>query len=433
MKIAILAGGKGTRLGLVDRPKSMVMVGGTPLLERLIETARQAGLTDIILLTGYMAEVIEEHFGDGERFGVRIAHVREHTPLGTAGAVRAARALFDAPFLLLYGDTLLDVDLGRMAAFHAKSGALATVFVHPNDHPQDSDLVEADESGRIVRLFTKPHADGALLPNLVSAALYVLDPAAIDYVSDGGASDWAHDIFPAMLDAGEMLCAYRSVEYIKDMGTPDRVVRGETDLASGRVARLSLREAKPAIFLDRDGVLNVEINGVHDAASLALTDEAAAAVRAVNLAGVPAICITNQPDIAKGLMSFDDLRAVSAALDTGLARGQAYLDDMFFCPHHPELGWPGEVPALKIPCECRKPAAGMLKAAAERHRIDLGRSWLIGDRLSDVAAAQAAGSRGILLGEEGLAPDQHLYPTIVPDHVAAGLMDAVTHALSELS
>jgi mannose-1-phosphate guanylyltransferase/phosphomannomutase len=432
MKAVVLAGGKGTRLGLTDRPKAMVPVGGRPLLERLVETARTGGFDEFVFLTGHMGEVIADHFGDGSRFGVGIAHVREDQPLGTAGAIRAARDLLTEPFLVLYGDTLLDVDLGHFAAFHRQKQAVASLFVHPNDHPHDSDLLAVDGDERIRGFFPKPHQPGEILPNLVSAALYMLDPAAIDHVPPDGASDWGADVFPAMLTAGAPLYAYRSVEYVKDIGTPARLARGEADLASGRVSRLSRRAPKPALFLDRDGVLNVEKNGIHRAEDLELVGDAGTALRTANVAGVPAICITNQPDVAKGFLTEDALGEVMAALDTRLAEQGAYLDDAFVCPHHPERGWPGEVPALKIACTCRKPLPGLLLAAAEKHHLDLGRSWMIGDRYVDVAAAKAAGARAILV-RTGHAGNDRGGDACTPDHVADTLTEAVAHALEAMA
>jgi mannose-1-phosphate guanylyltransferase/phosphomannomutase len=432
MKIVVLAGGKGTRLGLVDRPKPMVLVSGRPLLERLVEVGKRSGFTDFVFLNGHKAEVIEDYFGDGSRFGVHIEHVREPTALGTAGAVRDARSLLTAPFIVLYGDILIEVDLAHFADFHRKHGGIGTVFVHPNDHPHDSDIVEVGENDRIARLLPKPHPAGAILPNLVSAALYVLAPQAIDFVPETGSSDWVHDVFPQIIANGHPMFAYRSVEYAKDLGTPERLAKGEADIASGRTARLSHRNAKPAIFLDRDGVLNAEINGVHRSGDLILTEDAGSAVRTINKAGIPAICVTNQPDIAKGMMSIEDFGAVSAMLDTRLAEAGAFLDDLFFCPHHPENGWPGEVAALKIECDCRKPAPGMLLAAAQRHNLDLSKSWLIGDRYADVAAAHAAGARAILVQTGHGGSDSSRYAE-TPDHVADTLTDAVDHALKAIA
>lgn len=217
MKIAILCGGKGTRLGLADRPKSMVDVAGKPLLQRLVEHGKACGFTRFVFLTGHLGETIERYFGDGGQFGVSITYVREQDSLGTGGAVRDAQSHLHEPFILLYGDLLLDVDLAHMAERHRASHAAATLFVHPNDHPHDSDLVEVDDCGRIRRFLSKPHAAGAMLPNLVNGAIYVLDPAAIDFIPKNGPSDWGHDVFPLMLEAGARLQSYRSFEYAKDI------------------------------------------------------------------------------------------------------------------------------------------------------------------------------------------------------------------------
>jgi mannose-1-phosphate guanylyltransferase/phosphomannomutase len=432
MKVVVLNGGKGSRLGLKDRPKPMADVAGKLLLERILEIARTSGFREFLFLNGHLAEVIEEHFGDGGRFGIRIQHVREQTPLGTAGAVRAARLLLPEPFLLLYGDILIDVDLQHFAAAHTQSGSVATLFVHPNDHPRDSDLIEVDGEGRIRRFIVKPHPADAILPNLVSAALYAVNPTAIDYVSPNGPSDWAHDVFPRIVAAGLPLSAYRSLEYAKDVGTPERLRLAEADILSGRVSRMSRRQAKPAVFFDRDGVLNREINGVHRPEDLLLCADVGATVRRVNRAGVPAICITNQPDVAKGLVSSETLTQIFAALDTALAVEGAYLDAVYYCPHHPERGWPGEVGALKIACACRKPEPGMLHAAAQEHYLDLSRSWMIGDRYVDVEAAHAAGAKAVLLRKD--TQDRSIdTERSIPDFTATSLSEAVSIVLDNIA
>jgi mannose-1-phosphate guanylyltransferase/phosphomannomutase len=430
MKVVILCGGKGTRLGLTDKPKPMVPVAGRPLLERLVETAKASGFREFVFLNGHLGHVIESHFGDGSAFGVTIEHVQERDALGTAGALRDAKALLTEPFIVLYGDILIDVDLAHFARFHAGHGGIGSLFVHPNDHPHDSDLVEIAADQRIVRFLSKPHLPGSTLPNLVSGALYVLNPAAIDYVPAEGSSDWGHDVFPAIISGGGALFAYRSLEYAKDIGTPDRLARGEADMASGKLARLSRRQPKPALFLDRDGVLNVEKNGIHRPEMLKTIEGVGAALRRANRAGLPAIAVTNQPDIAKGFMTADDLARVHDALDTRLAQDGAYLDDLYFCPHHPEGGFVGEVAALKIECDCRKPAPGMLLKAAQDHNLDLSRSFLVGDRYADMAAARAAGVGAILVRTGHAGNDAGRYDC-EPDHIVADLPAAIDLILGE--
>lgn len=429
MKIVILAGGKGTRLGLTDKPKPMVPVAGRPLLEHLVAVGKTSGFEEFVFLNGHLAEVIEDHFGDGSHFGVKIEHVREAEPLGTAGAVRQARDLLTEPFIVLYGDVLIDLDLAHLAEFARHKGGLGSLFVHPNDHPYDSDLVLKDEAARITAFLSKPHEPNQYLPNLVSGAIYVLTPGAIDFVPEQGASDWGKDIFPAIIANGQDIYAYRSIEYAKDVGTPARLEKGESDLASGRTAKLSRRSPKPAIFYDRDGVLNVEIDGVHSPEELKLITGAGIALKKVNRAGIPAICVTNQPDLAKGLLTRDDLQLVFAALDTGLAESGAYLDDTYFCPHHPEKGWPGEVPELKVLCNCRKPGAGMLKTAAQTHFLDLPNSWIVGDKYCDIAAMQSVGGRGVLVRTGHNGSDAEKFPDVTPDFIADDILHATDYIL----
>lgn len=432
MKVVILTGGKGTRLGLDGIPKPMVPVDGVPLLERLVNAAKNSGFKEFIFLNGYLGEVIVGYFGDGSRWDVHIQHVVEETPMGSAGAVRLVQDLLTEPFIVIYGDILIDVDLKHFADFALTRGGAGTLFVHPNDHPYDSDLLEVDESQRIARFFPKPHAEGERLPNLVSAALYVLHPRAIDFIPDNMPADWGRDIFAKIIES-EVLHAYRSVEYAKDIGTQARLQKAESHLRSGRVARLSRRYLKPAIFVDRDGVLNVERDGVTWPSDLQLLPRVATAVRQVNDAGIPLICVTNQPLLAKGMLTWQELRDVQSELDCQLAEGAGgYIDDVFICPHHPEKGWTGEVPDLKIECSCRKPLPGLLHQAAAFHALDLSNSWLVGDRYCDIAAAQAAGAKGILVRTGHGGNDRDKY-SLQSDADVSDFPAAIEHILKELS
>lgn len=425
----MLAGGRGTRLGLTDLPKPMVPVAGKPLLQRQVEMAKRQGFREFLFLTNHLADRIESHFGDGSQLDVRIDYVSEPTARGTAGAVKDAGSYLDESFVLLYGDILLDVDLADLVDHHHREKAIATLLVHPNNHPADSDLVLADDDGIVRGIRSKPHPEGALLPNLVNAAVHVLDRRALDYVPETGAPDWGRDVFARMVAAGERMVAHRSSEYAKDVGTPSRLQQAEIDVRSGRLERLSRRKPRPAVFLDRDGVLNEEVNGVHKPGDLKLLAGSARAVRRINEAGFPAICVTNQPDVAKGFLSLDDLTQVSAALDTRLAEEGAYLDDLFFCPHHPEVGWPGEVADLKIECDCRKPRPGLILHASKVHNLDLSRSWIVGDREVDVVAGHEAGTRAVLVTNGSLSAE----PRSSADHVADDLDAAVTHILERMT
>jgi mannose-1-phosphate guanylyltransferase/phosphomannomutase len=432
MKVVILAGGKGTRLGLEGLPKALVPINSVPLLERTVTDIARQGFTDFLILTGHLGDKISGQLGDGSRFGATIDYVRETEPLGTAGAFNQVRSLITEPFIVVYGDVLMDIDLAAMVEFARAKGAVGTLFAHPNDHPFDSDLLETDFEGRILAVHPKPHGDDTRYPNLVSAALYVLWPNALNYVPREGPSDWGRDVLPRIAQS-ERLYAYRSCEYVKDIGTPERLGRAERHLNEGRVSRLALRTLKPAVFLDRDGVINEERGGVHSADQVALIAGAAAAVRSFNDAGIPVICVTNQPDLAKGLMSWGDLRIVTGEIDHQLAcEAGAYMDDILVCPHHPERGWAGEVAELKIECDCRKPRDGMIRQAARTHHLELGKSWLVGDRYCDIAAASTAGVRSILVSTGHAGDDRERY-SVEPEKCAPNIREAAELILKAMA
>jgi mannose-1-phosphate guanylyltransferase/phosphomannomutase len=424
MKLAIIAGGKGTRLGLKDIPKPMVDIGGKPLLERQVELARRYGIKEIFILSGHLSEVIRGHFGDGGKFGVKITHVVEDSPMGTAGAVLQLRGKADGRFMVFYGDTILDVDLGRLMAFDAAAPSLATLLVHPNDHPFDSDLLDADSSGFVTAFHPKPRPEGSYYRNLVNAGLYILDPGIFGLIPEGRPSDFGKDIFPAALASGGRVRAYRSAEYIKDMGTPERFEKTRRDFLEGKVARLNMANPRKAIFLDRDGVINREVGDLRRPEQFELLPGVAEAVGRINRSGFLAIVVTNQPGIAKGFYTAETLDEIHRKMDSLLGAAGAYVDGLYYCPHHPERGFPGEVPELKIDCECRKPKPLMLQLAARDLNVDMAGSYMIGDRYTDVMAGKRAAVGTVLLRTGAGGSDKALFE-IEADRTFDSLSEAV--------
>ncbi len=427
-KVVIIAGGKGTRLQHIakDIPKPMVPINGRPILQYQIELARRYGYTDIIILTGHLGEQIEEYFGNGERFGVSITYSREPKPLGTAGCIKEIEHLLSDDFFVFYGDTVMDIALDEMYAFHERSNASATLFLHPNDHPYDSDLADIDDSGKITAFYPKPH-HGEDLRNLVNAALYILSPAVLRHIEPGVSSDFGKHIFPKAIATGDALYGYVSSEYIKDMGTPDRYERVSNDVISGKVASWNKHNTRPAVFLDRDGVLSREMNLLAEPSGMQLLPRAAEAVHCINRSGYLAVVVTNQPVIARNLCSFEDLRRIHDRMETLLGAEHAYIDALYFCPHHPDKGYPEERKEYKIDCECRKPKPGMLLQAAKDLNIDLAKSFIIGDRESDIQAGRNAGLKGTILVKSN--GEQFLSDGTSADKRTDSLYTAVTEVL----
>ena len=415
----------GTRLRDItgDLPKPLAPIDGTTLLGRQLELVAASAMTDVVILSGYRADVIADYCGDGARWGLNVRCVAESQPRGTAGAVLEAIGELQSRFIVMYGDVVLDVDLDRLVAVHERHAPAATLLVHPNDHPFDSDIVEVDAEGFVTRMRGYPHPPGEDLPNLVNAGLYVLERDALAAVTDlPEKPDFGKHVFARMVDQGMAVLGYRSPEYIKDAGTPERLAKTGRDITSGKVAGLSLRTLAPAIFLDRDGVLNEEVGRISRPQDLVLCPGAGAAVARINQSTYRSVVITNQPVIARGDVTVEGLARIHARLDTLLAQDHAYVDALYYCPHHPDKGFPGEVAALKVACDCRKPEPGLILKAAEDLRIDLASSWMIGDMTTDMELARRAGVRFIMVGT-GHAGKDRTYPGqpefLVPDLAAA--------------
>jgi len=423
VKLVIIAGGRGTRLGVRDIPKPMVELHGTPILERQVLLAKRYGLTDITILSSHLSEVIIDYFGDGSKWGVSITHVVEDTPLGTAGAVKQLESVLTDRFMVFYGDTIMDIDLQRFMEFDARNAdSIGSILVHPNDHPYDSDLLEMDASARVTSFYSKPHTPGVFRQNLVNAALYILSPDIFEFIPSATSTDFGKNIFPSVVPVRN-LYAYKTTEYIKDMGTTDRLAKIGNDVQSGKVARRNLSNPQRAIFLDRDGVINEDVDNLRDIDSFVLLDGVAEAIKQINSSEYLCIVVTNQPALAKGFLSVADLDEIHKKMDTLLGAKGAFIDALYYCPHHPETGFEGEVAELKIPCDCRKPKNGMLVRAAVEHNIDLSASWMIGDRSADVEAGHSSGCKTILLRtSDSRHRDEVL--TAQPDHVCDNLLEA---------
>lgn len=393
MKIVIIAGGKGTRIASVNSeiPKAMIPICGKPIIEHGVEMAKRQGFTDFLFVIGYLGEQIEKYFGDGSRWGVHIDYYRETQPLGTAGALGLLRDRLTEDFFVFYGDTVMDIDMHRMAEYHRAKQSDATLFLHPNDHPYDSDLVDIAANGRVRRFFHKPHPDGLVAHNMVNAALFVFSPRILSVIEPGAKCHIEKHVLPLCLEKGMHLYGYVSAEYIKDMGTPERYTAVCADMENGKAARLNACHKRPAIFMDRDGVINREVNLLNREEQMELIPGAAEAIRLINRSDYLAIVVTNQPVIARNLCTLDELDRIHMRMETLLGQEHAYINALYFCPHHPDGGYPEERKEYKIKCDCRKPAPGMLLRAAEEWNIDLANSYMIGDSDRDIQAGINAG------------------------------------------
>mgnify|MGYP001859782478 FL=1 len=427
IQAVIMAGGKGTRLRAITNdeiPKPMAPIAGKPILEWQIECLRRQGIQEIILIIGHLGHKIREYFGDGTAFGVKISYIEETEPLGTAGALSMLpEKLTGSAFFLIFGDVLFDIDLDRMRRFHEEKKAVATLFVHPNVHPFDSDLVVCDAAGRVKQFDSKHNVRDYWYQNCVNAGFYLMDRSVCNRVPQGQKTDLEKDILNAMIADGDAIYGYRSPEYIKDVGTVERIRRAEQELTSGFIAGRNLNKPQRAIFLDRDGTINRKNGLVYQEEQFELEPCAVEAIRAINSSGYLAIVVTNQPVVARGLCQIDDVERIHRKMETLLGQEGVYLDDICYCPHHPDKGYPEENPAYKIPCHCRKPDIGMLQDCVRKYHIDLAESWVIGDTTVDIQTGKNAGTKTalVLTGDAGKDGKYN----VQPDLVAKDLLQAI--------
>lgn len=438
MIAVIMAGGKGTRLRAITKgeiPKPMVEVAGKPILEWQIEQLKKYGIDEVIMVVGNLSDKITEYFGDGSGFGIGISYIVEKEALGTAGALfylkdELARRKADE-FLMVFGDLFFDFDIDRMIDFHHKKNAVVTLLSHPNAHPFDSDLIVTDGNEKVTA-FDSKHNDRTAYwyDNCVNAGIYVMSAQVTQRIKAPVKTDLEHDVLADMVNNKEEVYAYRTPEFVRDIGTVERIEQTVKDIERGLVEKKNLRNKQRAIFLDRDGVINEYASFITDIDKFKLYENTAEAIKKINSSGYLAIVISNQPVIARGELTKEELELIHKKMKSLLGNEGAYIDEIYYCPHHPDSGYEGEVKELKIDCACRKPKPGMIFAARDRFNIDLENSWMIGDMTGDILTGNNAGTHTALV-KTGIGGQDGKYKTKEPDIIADDILDAVEMILNE--
>jgi len=443
-----MAGGKGTRIAerFPDIPKPLIPIKDKngiekPVLEWELLSLRSQGFREILVTISYMSEKIQEYFGDGSSLDMEISYYIEDRPLGNAGALFKIRSwLGSEPFLLLNADVVFDIDFNRMVSFHRQKGGLVTLFTHPNSHPYDSGLIVANENNEVEQWLAKEDVRPEWYKNRVNAGIHVIDPnvldesgvddsliGIIDEIGRRKVIDLDRMLLKPLCGKGVMYC-YDSPEYVKDMGTPERYESVCRDFSKGIVEAKNLKFPQKAIFLDRDGTINKYVGFLRSIDHFELLQGVAEAIRKINESGYLAIIVTNQPVIARGEVTIEKLGEIHKKLETLLGKEGAYIDGLYYCPHHPDKGFEGEIPWLKFDCDCRKPKPGMLVKASQDFNINLKNSWMIGDEETDVKAGQAVGCHTVRLKRHG---DDAKEAISGSDFTTSMLLDAIERILTK--
>jgi D,D-heptose 1,7-bisphosphate phosphatase len=376
---AILVGGLGTRLGALTAatPKPLLTCGDRPFLAWLLRELCRFGVEEVLLLTGHLAETVEvaiPAIAATLPKPLKIVCAREPQQAGTGGALFHARDRLDERFLLCNGDSWLDFNLARLLADAARdpAGMVGRMVLRRLDDASRSGVAELD-GDRVAGFRERPEPGQ---PGAINAGIYLFDRRVLDAMTP--VCSLERDILPALAAAGA-LGGTVADGYFIDIGVPADLARAQSELP----ARLRRR----ALFLDRDGVINVDHGWVGTRERFEFMPGALAVIRAASDAGWHVFVVTNQSGIARGL--YDEAQFAELTgwmIDTIRTQGGT-IDDLRFCPTHPEA----PLAAYRRENDWRKPGPGMLRDLLERWQLDPARCLLIGDQESDLAAASAAG------------------------------------------
>lgn len=424
MIAVIMAGGKGTRIASINSlvPKPMIKIFNKPILQYQIETLKNQGIKDFILVVGHLKEQIVDYFKSGESFGVNIEYIEETTPLGTAGSLFYLKNRINEDFLLLNGDTLFNIDINRFYETHKNNNCLVTILTHPNSHPYDSGIIVSDDKGLVLKWYTKEE-ERTYYKNRVNAGFHMISPKLLSRFNEVKKLDLDRDVLKPLIEE-KQLYIYDSSEYILDMGTPERYYQAQNDIENKLIDKKCFVNKQKAIFLDRDGTINKYKGFITNIDDFELLPGVSEAIRKINRSEYLCIVITNQPVIARGEATVEELEEIHNKMETLLGRDGAYIDKIYYCPHHPDKGFEGERVEYKIDCSCRKPKPGLVLQAQKDFNIDLENSYFIGDSKRDIECGKNAHTKTILLNEN-LEDNENS----CPDKICYNLLEAIKKIL----
>jgi len=369
------------------------------------------------VLGGFLGDIIKEFCEPINDLDITVDI--EDQPEGTAFAVLSgmenARVDDASDYtVLIYGDVYFDLDLKYYLEQHQRSGADVSALIRATDHMLDSDLVQLDTDFRIVGLSAYPHENLEQFSNNACCGVYILNTKFFDGIrpSQYKGKDFAQNLIPDLIRQGCCVKGIKTFEYIKDMGTPERLQSVANDVRSGKPFSLSMQRNKKIVFWDRDGTLVDFVPYLHSPEQLKLKEGVSDALRILRENGFLSLCITNQPVVARGEVSLSQLTKIHSRLERLLAEEKAMLDGIYFCPHHPDRGFEGEILELKISCDCRKPQTGLFEFATQGLNLDKSNCWMVGDTLSDVYAGQNFQINSILFQSDEVHPELSQMPTV---------------------
>ncbi len=390
--IVVLVGGKGSRVASLLNGKSKPELNITKnkkiidfQLDKLTKYNKK-----IFFLSNYRFQTLKKYLKKKYSKFLNYEIIEETNELGTAGALKILEKKKFENFLIIDGDLLFNVDFKKFLSSHQKNKSDCTLLIHPNNHPYDSDAVEIDKNNKVTKIYKK---NDKFKPNNCLSGIKIIKKNCLKFIELNKSQDFTKDFLPKIFKHKKKIYGYETREYIKDIGTPDRIIQAKFEIKTKKYKNGSLKKTLPAIFIDKDGVINKLNKKKHYQSVKNIIPGSIKALKLINNSKFLSVMITNQPAIAKGIISEKKFKNDLKFLTSKLGKKNVFLDKIYYCPHHPEKGYKNEIHHLKINCKCRKPKNGLFLKAIKELNIDVKNSFMIGDQFSDFLASKKTNLR----------------------------------------
>ena len=398
MEIVILIGGKGTRIKKISKkiPKPFLKIGNGSVIDYQLRSLSKINKKIFLLSSKKYSKF---HSRLKKRYNnIKFKVFEEDAPLGTGGCLRTLIKYKSKNYLIIFGDLFFNINFKKFCEFHIKNKSDLTLLVHPNDHPVDSDILEINEKNQLIKFHKKPHKKNNI-GNLSLSGILIINKKILVHIKPNKFQDLSKNILPKLLKKKCKIFAYNTREYVKDIGTPQRIRLVKKQIQTKKFVNRNINKKLPAIFLDRDGVINKEYPNRKYQNPMEINKGAISAVKKINKKGYLSVIVTNQPAVAKGFITLDKLKNDHKKLEYYFGKHGAYFDRIYFCPYHPDKGFKGENKKFKKKCSWRKPDNGMFLQAIKDLNIDTKKSYMIGDQSVDYYAAKKTGIKCLIVGK----------------------------------
>lgn len=412
MQAVIICGGYGTRLKKIYKttPKALVKINGKKNLEHIVSDLKKNGINNFIFLTNYQSKKIEKYLNEIKLKNFKV--LKDNKLSGTGGALLGAFKNLNEDFIVIFSDLFMKINFKKFYKYSRKKKSNVNILLHSNSHPFDSDTVEYDNNYKIKKIFFKKTNRNKL--NIAISGLFYFKKKFLSKfnIKKEGTFDLVRDLIGK--NQKDRVYGYRSIEYIKDFGTPKRLRKINTEQKNKNKNKVS------AVFLDRDGVINRENGGVNSITKFKILPKVGNAIKLLNNKNIPVFIISNQALLEKRKMNLNNFKKIIIKLDEYLSQHGAFIDDYRYCPYFKKR----EKKFNKIAffSKYRKPNPGMIKELAKKYKIDLKKSFVVGDSDKDILAGFKCKCKTILV--KSIKINEYRY-NVNPNFIVKNLYEAV--------